>query len=406
MITQTINLNMVPGAVCPVIHVNQYDNDSGALRFNLFQGSAFSIPSGSTVYINGTKPDGYGFSYTATYSGSTVTANLTQQMTAVAGEVKCELRVTKGEDLIGTQNFTMLVEPAALDDSTVISDSDIPAIANAEQYAAEAAQSAAQAASTLASAVKYSDLVNNGTYTGSAGQKALDAKMGKTLTDSINTLSADKLNASQGTGYNLSLRYAVGSYDGTGNPHIEIRKGGAQSSANQNLTLAYVDAGGQTTGANIVSKDGELFPTLAPKSHAATDTTYGGGTASQYGHVKLSDSYTSSGGAAANSVAASSKALADAYSALDGADVKSAILAGSGSATFTIGDKSNIGIVIANRNSNTTWQVSLVSTYATAVAQVAAGSNPPVSIAVNTSTRVVTVTNDTSNATGVIFITR
>ena len=63
MITQTINLNMVPGSVYPVIHVSQYDNDSGALKFNLFNGSAFSVPAGSAVVINGTKPDGYGFSY-------------------------------------------------------------------------------------------------------------------------------------------------------------------------------------------------------------------------------------------------------------------------------------------------------------------------------------------------------
>lgn len=147
MITQTINLNMVPGSVYPVIHVSQYDNDSGALKFNLFNGSAFSVPAGSAVVINGTKPDGYGFSYSATYSGNVVTANVTQQMTAVAGEVKCELRITKNSDVIGTQNFTLMVEPAALDNNTVISDSDIPAIAAAADYAAAAAASAAEAAS-------------------------------------------------------------------------------------------------------------------------------------------------------------------------------------------------------------------------------------------------------------------
>lgn len=55
----------------------------------------------------------------------------------------------------------------------------------------------------------------------------------------------------------------------------------------------------------------------APTDHAATATTYGGGTASNYGHVKVSDSYASSDGAAADSVAASSKALSDAYSTLN-----------------------------------------------------------------------------------------
>lgn len=55
----------------------------------------------------------------------------------------------------------------------------------------------------------------------------------------------------------------------------------------------------------------------APISHASTATTYGLGTASNYGHVKLSDSYTSSGGAASAGVAASSKAVYDAYTVLN-----------------------------------------------------------------------------------------
>lgn len=156
MVTQTINLNMVPGSVYPVVHVNQFDNDAGALIFKLYNGAAFSIPSSSAVVINGTKPDGYGFSYSATYSGNVVTADVTQQMTAVAGEVKCELRITKGTDVVGTQNFTLMVEPAALDSGTVVSDSDIPAIAAAADYAAAAAASAAEAAATLSSKVSKS----------------------------------------------------------------------------------------------------------------------------------------------------------------------------------------------------------------------------------------------------------
>ena len=55
----------------------------------------------------------------------------------------------------------------------------------------------------------------------------------------------------------------------------------------------------------------------APKSHASTDSIYGKGTQSAFGHLKVSDNYTSSAGAAADGVAASSKALADAYKSLD-----------------------------------------------------------------------------------------
>ena len=55
----------------------------------------------------------------------------------------------------------------------------------------------------------------------------------------------------------------------------------------------------------------------APISHAVTATTYGKGTEAIYGHVKLSDTYTSSVGDASSGVAASQKALFDAYSTLN-----------------------------------------------------------------------------------------
>ncbi|RDY30415.1 hypothetical protein [Lachnotalea glycerini] len=55
----------------------------------------------------------------------------------------------------------------------------------------------------------------------------------------------------------------------------------------------------------------------APNNHASTSTTYGTGNASNYGHVKLSDNYTTSAGAEATGVGASSKAVADAYNKIN-----------------------------------------------------------------------------------------
>jgi len=59
--------------------------------------------------------------------------------------------------------------------------------------------------------------------------------------------------------------------------------------------------------------------TIALASHASTGTGFGTGTASNYGHVKLSDTYNSlvSGGAAANGLAASQNALYNAYNELN-----------------------------------------------------------------------------------------
>lgn len=56
--------------------------------------------------------------------------------------------------------------------------------------------------------------------------------------------------------------------------------------------------------------------TRAPNNHAVNAATYGLGTSDVYGHLKVSDSYTSSAGAASASVAASSKAVNDAYKAI------------------------------------------------------------------------------------------
>ena len=53
-----------------------------------------------------------------------------------------------------------------------------------------------------------------------------------------------------------------------------------------------------------------------PEAHASTSSEYGCGTTTQYGHVKLSDNYASSAGSASAGVAASSKALYDAYTKL------------------------------------------------------------------------------------------
>ena len=165
MYTQTQDINVIPSGVRPVIYLSQYDNQTQALRFLLYKDdTAFQIPSGAAVLINGLKPDNTGFSYAATAtSGNSATFSVTQQMTAVAGDVECELRVRTESQIIGTLNFILRVEPAPLHDDSVLSETEIPLIeqavniaANLAEYiqqtidAAEAASASAQAAATSA----------------------------------------------------------------------------------------------------------------------------------------------------------------------------------------------------------------------------------------------------------------
>lgn len=147
MITQSIDLNLIPGGVMPRFNVSQYDKGSRTLQFNLFNGSSdFVIPSGCVVTIQGTKADKTGFQYDAEYTDNIVTADLKQQMTVFAGEVLCELRIISGSsEILGTANFIIAVEESALADDTVISDTDLPLIEKAIEAAAKAEGSAEDA---------------------------------------------------------------------------------------------------------------------------------------------------------------------------------------------------------------------------------------------------------------------
>ena len=135
MTSQTINLNLIPQGVNPVIHVNQYDKGQ-TWYFYLYEGDVpFTVPAGSTVTIQGTKKDGTGFQYACTFTGNKVTATETEQMTLFYDKYPCEISITKDEALIGSLNFIIEVEQAPLGDDTVISESELPLL----QQAIEAA---------------------------------------------------------------------------------------------------------------------------------------------------------------------------------------------------------------------------------------------------------------------------
>lgn len=163
MITQSINLNLITGQVLPRVNASQYDNNTRTLTMYLYDGELiFNIPNGVSGYIQGTKPDRTGFQYLATVTaGSNVVSfDITEQMTAVAGDVTCELVLVDGDDRIATVNFILHVEPAALSDDTVISETELPLIEEAaelaqqiggfiEQMDADAAKSEAFGAGTV-----------------------------------------------------------------------------------------------------------------------------------------------------------------------------------------------------------------------------------------------------------------
>ena len=138
MITQSAKLNLIPGAVLPRINVSQYDKGSRTLEFPIYDGEQrFTLTSSMSASIHGTKPDGNGFAYAGTVNttDNIVELDVVQQMTAVSGEVVCEVIITKSGKRIGTVNFILNVQPAALNDNTVISDSDLSIVEEALEFA-------------------------------------------------------------------------------------------------------------------------------------------------------------------------------------------------------------------------------------------------------------------------------
>lgn len=182
MIEQTLKLNLIPGGVLPRVNVSQYDAGSRTINATLYNGpSLFTIPTGATISVRGTKKDNTGFAYDCTWSGSVVTFLVTEQMAVFPGEVVTELVISKSGQILGTSNFIIWVEEAALKSDIDISETELPAIielareqeANAAASAEAAANSAtASANSAIASAQSASDASDSAT---AAAQSASDA---------------------------------------------------------------------------------------------------------------------------------------------------------------------------------------------------------------------------------------
>lgn len=136
MIKAIYYLDMTPMRTIPIIiNVSQYDDLGRTLVFNLFSSSGkWTAPTSATVTFEGGKPDGKFFAYSCAYSNGTVTVIIQQQMTAVAGKVRCKIKVTSGDKVVESAPIIMIVDAAAVPDGSDMSKTDInDAIANATQ---------------------------------------------------------------------------------------------------------------------------------------------------------------------------------------------------------------------------------------------------------------------------------
>ena len=149
MLTLTNRIDMRPGAVPLVIHLGQYDSDF-SLVFELYSSAGnFTVESGTTAMIRGTKTDGHAYDADATIdiSAKTVTVAGNEQMTAAKGRNVYELVLTKSGKVLSTANFILDVERAAMDADTIASESVLKELNAIIDSAATSTQAAADAAS-------------------------------------------------------------------------------------------------------------------------------------------------------------------------------------------------------------------------------------------------------------------
>ena len=153
MITINSQLDMTPGAIPVVIHRSQYDSDF-SIVFTLFARTGdFTIASGTTARVRGTKKTGTGYSTDATLntSAKTVTVYGDQQMTVVSGQNIFEIVLMSGTKELCSANFILDVERAALDMDTITDETVARELDNLEQFVEEAESAATRAEQAAAS---------------------------------------------------------------------------------------------------------------------------------------------------------------------------------------------------------------------------------------------------------------
>lgn len=132
ILQEEYNLNLASQLPKKYLKVSQYDTGR-RLLITLIKndGSMFKIPTEASASINGLKPDGNGFRYDCSIENNKVVVDMQEQMTVLAGCVKCEILLSKGGERIATANFMLSVEESPLSENTPISSTDIPLLQKA-----------------------------------------------------------------------------------------------------------------------------------------------------------------------------------------------------------------------------------------------------------------------------------
>lgn len=195
MITQSYKINLIPDGIPTRIPVSQFDTGR-TLQLKLWNGTLpFEIPNDAVVTMDGTKPDGRSFSYETTTNENTATVQVTEQMTAVNGEVECQLTVVREDGrILSSSAFLLIVERDVLGENGDLSESELSSIrqliAGSAENAASAQNAAKEAAEQAAKAEKSAETVEKNTE---AAINETLAKMEETATEIVHKSLKDSI---------------------------------------------------------------------------------------------------------------------------------------------------------------------------------------------------------------------
>lgn len=125
MVEQNYSISTVKNTVPPKVKMSQYDTSSRTITFSVVDGSGASVDlTGKSVTVEGTRIDGHAFVVACTVSGSTVSFVETADITNEAGDHAAELVIRENGERLGTMNFVIGVEPAAMDENSSVTPED------------------------------------------------------------------------------------------------------------------------------------------------------------------------------------------------------------------------------------------------------------------------------------------
>lgn len=114
MIEKSVTLHICEHVAPQQIRISQYDTVWQFVFTVLYKGRIWEIPDGATVALLGRKSDGTEVSIDGTIEDNKVKVDCNGDLSDVAGRTMCGLSFMADGKRLGTDNFTVLVEQAAV----------------------------------------------------------------------------------------------------------------------------------------------------------------------------------------------------------------------------------------------------------------------------------------------------